>query len=370
MTVADLLTLAGARVVDDVRRAYGETGPFATVALDVGRAKESAPREVERSWRSCLEELRVRGATPRVIADLEARSTDTTRLPGQVRRTVVAVPDAVVLDVEHPVSRSTPPNADIGVLPTLVPLLQRAISWVPYVLVEAGRTSAALHLRVAGRRVEGRDPVGEPGQAGHLQVAGWSDPRWHGDVEEVWRGEPAAVVDQAVALVRATRADVVIVAGELVGRADLVATLRELVRVGVVEVDARARPEGAVGNRDLEAALARRSRDQLDRAVGRIRVNLGVGGAVGPQDVLGCLREGQVETLLLRPQGMARQVLLALGMAPWAGPPASAPVLGIAPAAEVMARAALLTDADVLVVDDRLLELRQGAAATLRWDRR
>jgi hypothetical protein len=371
--VSELLGLAGARVVDEVRSAYTDTGPFTTVALDVGRAKETASHEIELRWRACLEELRVKGAPEPRLAALRACSRSVTKLAGEVRRTVVVAEDRPVLDLEHPVRDPSPPLVEVGVLPTLVPLLQQAKSWVPYVLVEAGRTAASVHVRVAGRPGDWAEPVvGESHHATKVHAGGWSEPKWQVRVEEVWRGNSERVADEATAVVQATGVDLVLVSGDLRVRPGIATALRERTSAEVVEIEVHTLPEGASDDtllRELDDALERRTHSQLDSAVTRIHEGRGLSGAVGLDAVLPCLSDGQVATLLLRPAGLEQEVLVPLREAPWLGPPTVAKSLGIAPAAEVLARASLLTEADVLVVDDDLPELEQGVAASLRWDR-
>lgn len=373
MGVSELLRLAGARVMDDARATYERQGPFTTVSLDVGRATEAAQREIELRWRAALDELRVCGAPTAHLEDLEQRSGDVTHLPGEVRRTVVVAQEGVVLDVDHQVRAPSPPLTGTGPLPTLVPLLRGAASWIPYVVVEAGVTAAALHLRVSGRPGEWvEEVVGAEEHARKVHAGGWSESRWQGHVEEVWRGNTSLVADEAITLVRLTQVELVLVAGDVRVRSQLAQTLRDQVSADVVEVEAHTRPPGAddeMLSDELDEALERRRRLRLDGALTRVREAGGASGAVGMDAVLPCLGDGQVETLLLRPAALEQEVLVPLGEAPWLGPPGGRRSLGIAPAAEVMARAALLTDAEVLVVDEDLPELAQGVAAALRWDR-
>jgi hypothetical protein len=93
---------------------------------------------------------------------------------------------------------------------------------------------------------------------------------------------------------------------------------------------------------------------------------------VGPSAVTQALTQSQVGTLLLRPDAVLPGSVSALREAPWVARGGEVQVpeaLADAPADEALARATLLTDGEVLVVDDDLPELERGCAASLRWDR-
>jgi hypothetical protein len=377
MGVSEVLAQAGARVVDGIRHAYGESGPFTTVSLDVGRARETAAHEVELRWRAAGEQLRDRGAPQEHLRALEELASDVTSLAGEVRRTVVLGASGVLVDVEHQTDQERAALVETGPLPRVVPLLRDAALWVPYVLVEVGRTGASVHLRVSGAQSEwSREVKGESNDARKVPSGGWSHRRWQLHVEEVWRGNAEQAAHEAAHVARAARTDLVLVSGDLRVRPDVVAGVRERLDAEVVEVDLHTLPPGSSHetlDEDLAQALRERQRARLDDALTRVREGQGLGGALGLDAVLPCLSEGQVATLLLRPEALGDTQLVALPEAPYLGPPSGPPAassaLGTAPAAEVLARAALLTEADVLVVDEPVPELGQGVAAALRWDR-
>jgi hypothetical protein len=88
-------------------------------------------------------------------------------------------------------------------------------------------------------------------------------------------------------------------------------------------------------------------------------------------EVVAALAAAQVDTLLLDPSAVDDRTLLALGDAPWV---ATAPeealgaeVLAELPAASALARAALLTDARVVLASAGALPGGTGLGALLRW---
>jgi len=371
MGVAELLALSGKRVLDEVRRVYGEEGPFTTVALDVGRAKENAPHEIDLRWRGALEAARAQGAPSRHLALLEERVGDVTSLPGEVRRTLVACDRGLVLDVEHQAHTSRDVLVAVGALPSLLPLLAEATSWVPYLVVESGRTDASVHLRVAGRGGEwNREISGDDQYARKVHAGGWSELRWQHTAEQVWHGNQSQVADEVERLAHAAGIELLVVTGDVRVRTELAEMLRGRTRADVVQVEAHTLPAGADDTalaQELEEALDRETRARLDRVLERLRADNGSAGAVGLDGVVRALSDAQVATLLLRPTALHTESLVALREAPWLGPPTGSTSLGVAPAADVLARAALLTDGEVLVVDDDVPELDQGVAASLRW---
>ena len=112
-------------------------------------------------------------------------------------------------------------------------------------------------------------------------------------------------------------------------------------------------------------------RDRRD-AVDLLRTRLGQerpAATRGLAAVAEALRQGQADTVFVDVAALEDETLLALGDVPWlaasaddAGP---APVVGEVPAVEALVRAALLTDARILLATRG--DLEAPAAALLRW---
>jgi hypothetical protein len=96
----------------------------------------------------------------------------------------------------------------------------------------------------------------------------------------------------------------------------------------------------------------------------------GTTGVEGIDAVVASLQQSQVQVLLVHPDGLDDRRLPVLAEAPWvAGTPGEQPVeeLATVGAADALVRAAVLTDAEVLVLDDPHPQLGAGIAAVLRW---
>jgi len=112
----------------------------------------------------------------------------------------------------------------------------------------------------------------------------------------------------------------------------------------------------------------------------RASIDDGSAGAVGVAEVTAALQQARVDTLLLDNRMLDdERTLLALDAAPWVATDESerlaAGVIGRIPIAEALARAAVLTDARVVIEEDEPLaddEPRENRAvrdpeAALRW---
>lgn len=372
-----LTDLAGARVIADAKVAYSARGPMSTVWLDVTKAVELAPTEIALRWRAALEGLAAAGAPEHHLTLLRELSEQMPDVPGHARRTVVVADDGVLMDVAYEVALLGPDGWEHGPLPRLVPLLRDAAQWVPYLLVEVGHTEGVLHHRVAGRAGERMTEVaGETDHARKVSPGGWSQRRWQNHVDEVWRGNAQQLAEEAARHAAGTPpVELVVVTGDVQVRPRLVQELKGRTQVEVVELETQTLPAGADDGAlvaGLEEALEGRWERRLAGELDRIREREGVAGAVGPSAVVDCLVQSQVGTLLLRPDALLPGTVSALREEPWVargGEVQVAQALAGAPADEALARAALLTDAEVLVVDDDLPELERGCAASLRWDR-
>jgi hypothetical protein len=368
----------GAGLLQRLHEVYGQRGPFSTVHVDVSRAAEDAAEQVGLRWRAALDALRDAGA-PREHLDAVSRAAEqATDLPGDVQRTVVVNAEGILLDEQIPARTAAAGRAVFGTLPDAVPLLAEATSWVPYVIVQTQRAHAAVALRVAGRSggVE-REVEGEDFHMRKVRVGGWAHRRIQQHAEEVWEGNAEAVAEEVVRVLRRSRAQLVVVAGDVRARQALEAELNETgeVTAEVVGIDANTLPEGSSTealDTGLQEALGEQERRRLDDVLDRLAQGVGRGdtGVEGVPAVVGALQQAKVDVLLLHPGGLVDQQLGALADAPWVATRAEEqPVepLGDAPAGDTLARAAVLTNADVVVLEDPHPQLGDGAAAVLRW---
>jgi Bacterial archaeo-eukaryotic release factor family 2 len=298
-----------------------------------------------------------------------------------VRRTVVVADGEVLLDQQVPGGGpGAEGHAVHGVLPDVVGLVAAAGSWVPYVAVEASRVEASVSLRVAGRAGgEEHHVAGEDFHARKVRVGGWRHDHFQNHAEEVWRGNAEQVAAEVVSLVRRSGARLVVVAGDVRARQALEQELAGETRAEVVGVDVNALAEGSSDDQveeTLAAALSDHQRRRLDSVLDRLAAGLDPESAGGRTAVEGvpavveALQQAQVEVLLLHPVALGDERLAVLAEAPWvATGTGDQPVepLGEAAAADALLRAASLTDAEVLVLEDPHPQLAAGAAAVLRW---
>src|SRR5690606_21388574 len=153
-----------------------------------------------------------------------------------------------------------------------------------------------------------------------VSPGGWSQARFQRSVEEVWQRNQSEVAESIDRIVREHRPEHIFITGDGHARGLLMENIGADALALVIEVDAD-------------------------------------NGASGVTAVVGALQQAQVETLLLHERmSESDRMLLALPEAPWiavgeadafdAGP-------GIPmPAIEALARAALLTDAEVIFIED------------------
>ncbi len=261
-----------------------------------------------------------------------------------------------------------------GSLPALIPLLRERQATVPYILVEASAEGGRIRTFLNRHR----QPAGDlriEGETEHLHKAhggGLARHRHAHHTEEIWKRNETELAETAGELIEREAVPLLVVTGdphvvELVGtalssraRAILVTLASDTLAAGashdaldeLVDSSARhivaARQADAIGRAAAQQAAMNSANDQ------RL------------QPVVHALQQAGVHTLLLDPETLASHSLLALDGQPWiAAVPAEAfgaAILESAPAAEVLARAALATDAEVILVDPGTLPGHAGAA--------
>lgn len=207
--------------------------------------------------------------------------------------------------------------------------------------------------------------------------------RYHRYAENVWKhnqGEVAAAVSD---LIREEHPSFVALAGDVRARQMLTEALSDTERALVIDVDTHTRADGA-DSEELDAAIAR-TLDERRRAVisdvrDRAATDNGSGGTEGIAEVTAALQQARVDTLVLDGRMLDDdRMLLALDAPPWLAIDEAerlgAEVLSAVPAVEALARAAVLTDARVLIEEDepmaddavRVSRAVREPVAALRW---
>ncbi|TFC75934.1 hypothetical protein E3T23_14430 [Cryobacterium cheniae] len=266
-----------------------------------------------------------------------------------------------------------------GPVPGLVPLLIHRPRDLSYVVAEAGRDGGEVTLH----RLSRSQPVARvrvEGDTEFLTKVGSEDDflangRYQHHTEEVWKrneGQIAAAIDEVV---RDSKAELLVLTGDVRARQLLVDQLAPASREVLHVVPTNTRPAGATQeeleadlNRHVAAILAQDEHDALER------LGAGLGSGLSEIDfaaVVRALQQSQVDVLLLAPDRMTEETLIALDREPWLAATSDdalgAGELGSVAAADALIRAAILTDARVMVVSPGELPAETSAAALLRW---
>ncbi len=266
-----------------------------------------------------------------------------------------------------------------GPVPSLLPLLIHRPRDLSYVVAEAGRDGGEITLY----RLSRSQPIAHvrvEGDTEFLTKIGSEDDflangRYQHHTEEVWKrnqGQIAAAIDEVV---HDSKAELLVLTGDVRARQLLVDQLSPASREVLHVVPTNTRPGGAA-QEELEGALNRRigailAQDEHD-ALERLETGRGNGlSEIDFSAVVRTLQQSQVDVLLLAPDHMTGETLIALDREPWLAATSAdalgAGDLGSVSAADALIRAAILTDARVMVVSSGELPAQTSVAALLRW---
>lgn len=351
------------------------TGPFATVAVDVTHVSETAQTELELRVRSVTERLAEMSAADTVVAAVRERLLAD---PGDQhgRALVVAADGSVVTDVPL-VGAPVREVVDVAPLPDLLPLVRQLPGRVPHLVVLVDHLGADVTVSSApGLEMIDESIEGDTQYAHKVKTGGIGDHSFQHSTEDVWRSNAKAVAARVGRLADHAGAAFVLVAGDPQSRPLLVEQLPSAVAALVVTTDEGGRGDGA----DLSGVARRVSElvaEHEARRDAEVREQLDSAGAHGlavhgVDRVLEAMRKGQVETLVLGDDpgddqlatgadplaiGTTVEELGTLGVADGA----------LAPADRVLVRAALATDADVVVLPASVMPGGTTVGAVLRY---
>lgn len=360
----------------DIAGALRQPGSWVTVYHDASMGTADPRGTAAARRRSVLDRLRAAGVPANHLTVVEDALGGTDGVPSPLTRYVLVRDGQVVCNLVTPGAPTGPELAEAGPIPHLLPLLSARPGEIVYLVVEAGRDGGDVSLyrssQVAPQvteQTQGRTDVIHKFGGG-----GWAHLRYLHHTEEIWKQnetELAAVVDR---LVLEHRPRVLVVSGDVRARQLLIDRLAPASRDLVAQLNAHTRADGASEEtlqNFVDAQLDRIATGDRDADLDRLRQELGRDGGSaehGVGSLVHALRQAQVDVLFLDPAVLADRRLLALDGEPWVAtaPEDAAPagILGPVPAAEALARAAALTDANVRLVTG--LD-RSGAAALLRW---
>ncbi len=357
-------------------------GPYATAYFDATRKTEEGAEEVALRWRAQQEDLARDGADGRTLEAMWEAAVAADHAPGEHGRMLVGRDG----QVRHDALLPFPPRwqgSRWSPLPHLMPMVAQLAPLVPHVVAIVDRTGG--EVVVTGPRsrteqeVEGSEyPVHKTG------AGGWSSLRYQHSTEHTWKANARAVARRVDDAVRQTRARLVVVAGDVWERADLLRELEDEARAVAVEVEEGSRHAGADNDalqirvdRLVAEIAARDDLEVIDRFIeARGRARAGVSDVLAVQglaDTVEAFQKAQVDTLLIVDDPSSE-------VEAWFGPD---PVL-VALAAEdlrqlgvpdpsrdrldaALVRAAIGTDAAIVTLTPHQLPLADGIGASLRY---
>ncbi|WP_445445169.1 baeRF2 domain-containing protein [Clavibacter sp. km3a] len=363
-------------------------GPWVQVHLDDSVDTADPPQVLETRRKSVIDRLARDGASEEDLAQVSSALAHEPAPGGPRTRVILVESGELVVDESIPGIPTEPEEAGVVPVPDLVPLLEREPERIVYVVVETSRDGGEVRVLRAGpdeliaeRAVEGRTDTLHP-----VKTGGWRQDRLQHHAEEIWRQTQGELAERIDDVVRRHRPRLLVVAGDIRARQLLEGELGPEPRAILAVEPTNTRADGADPTAleerirtELQRILAEGERDVLDRVAehdGR-----GDGWAetrVGA--VVRALASAQVDTLVLDADALRDERLLALSAAPWI---ATAPedalgaeILGRVPAHVALTRAALLTDARVVLTDSTSAPDGEDAiglpgagsvAALLRW---
>lgn len=347
--------------------------------LDVSRDVPDPAGTISSRATSLADRLRRDGAPQGDVDALVDVVTDDPGVAAPVQRYVVVEDGEVVLDEVLPGPAKAAATAGHGALPDVLPLVAHRPVDLTFVVAQVGRDGGGFRVfRFGHAEPEGDQHVqGRTDTLHKVRGGGWSHKRWQDHTEELWRQNLSEVATALDETVRRTGAGLVVVSGDIRARQLLETELSEETKglLSVAPVDTRA-PEASDDALvdQVEVALARVLATRTHDAVDLLRTHAGRGDGQAVTrlgEVVTALAAAQVDTLLLDPGALDDRTVHALGDAPWVATAPEdalgAPVLGSVPAASGLARAAVLTDARVVLAAAGSLPGDGGVAALLRW---
>lgn len=358
---------------------FKKDGPWITVYVDASTGTVDTLRAAEALPDRVRESLDQQGASDADLAAVEEAVAPATGLPAPVSRFVLVRAGSVELNEVLPGPLQGPPVVEVGLIPNLVPLLRHRGDDFPYIVAEVGRDGGEIRLQHARRDgvAEERAVAGERENLKKVPTGGWSQGRYQHHTEEIWRRNADEIAAEIDRVVRATKARLLIIAGDIRARELVLDQLAEASRTIASTVDSHTRTGGA-DREVLRTEIAKRVAEVWARQQQTILERLAtlqgqqhVEAAAGLGEVVNALQQAQVGTLLLEETALQDHKVLALTDEPWVATageqPVSGQLLGKLAVAPALVRAAALTDARVLLVPPGVLPGGKGVAAVLRW---
>ncbi|MHA7156323.1 baeRF2 domain-containing protein [Arthrobacter sp. TMN-50] len=357
---------------------YKRSGPWCTIYTDASTGVGDSLHADDARPDAVTTALDRAGADK---PDLKAIRTALTRsakgLSDPVARFLLVNDGEVVVDEFLPGRLVMSEVLDVGPVPNLVPLVRHRPEEFAYVVAEVGRDGGVIHLHRANTTDdESTEVEGFTENLKKIPGGGASRGGYQHRTENIWRANAVEIAGEIDRVVRGSRARLLVVAGDIRARNLVAEQLSEASKSLLSVIESHTRTDGAdrdafarqVASRVAACIAAGQNLllERLDNQRGREHP----GSVTGLGAVVHALQQAQVGTLLIERSAWDEQRLLALAAEPWlaasTSETAGVEVIGAIPAPSALLRAAVLTDADVVLFPSGALDPHR-IAALLRW---
>jgi release factor family 2 len=355
-------------------------GPCATVCADVTHTTENADTELDLRVRALTAQLAEQGAPEAVIEAVRGRLLEGNEGgdAGTFRgRAVIVGPDGAVLFDSPLADAPRTETAEWSPLPDVRTVLRALPGRVPHIVVVADRVGADITVATApGLPTVEKSVEGDTFLMRKVQGGGWAHHRYQHTAENVWIQNAQQVVDEIDALVEPTGARFVLIAGDIRARQIFTDRATPKIQAVLVDMNEGGRAEGAdrsVIDERVAELVAEHEAAEDAKVLEQIEAASAHGLAVtGTALVVEALRKAQVETLVLADEPSGEELLIGLSPLEIGVDADDMSALGVTDAARVpadraMVRAAVGSDAQVVVVPQAALPGGIPAAAVLRY---
>lgn len=342
-----------------LRDLLAEPGDWSTVYTDGPQGEP--PGAVESRMRS-LKDGMLEAGIPDADAEAAVEALpDDTGTPAPSARWLLIGDGRIVADTGWATARRGPERLSFGAFPDVVPLLLHRADETRILVVETARDGADLSLQRLGRAAPEHEQQvsGEDHPITKVHPGGWSQARFQRSVEEVWQRNQDEVATEVDRIMRSHQPSHIFVTGDAHVRGLLLESISPEALAVVVEVDVITRAAGADDSMLVEAideTVSKAHDSRVSALRDRAAERDGVGGASGLSAVVEALQQAQVDTLLLDERMSDSSTLLALPAEPWIAVSAAdsfdagegVPL----PAIQALVRAAVLTDAELVFLEE------------------
>lgn len=388
-------------VLEKYSRLFSQDGTWCTVLADAGTGTVDSLEATDIRPGQVRDRMLDAGAPAADARAVEQALQPLEGFPNPVARFVLVHNGQVVADEVLPGQRVDSPYVQVGEVPDLLPLIRYEADDLPVVMVSADRTGADISLQFSRRGGTAGEPEiqlttqGSTENIHKVPGGGWAQRKYQQRTEDIWRKNADEVAAEIDRLVEAERPALVAIGGDQRARQFVMDQLSERSRSIASFVETHTRAGGAdpgILQSSVEKLLAEKLAHEQRAMLDRLAQEKGreqPAAAFGLADVVHALQQAQVETLLLSETlatdntaghtatesgpattGAAASMVV-LDASPWIAleeaEALGANVLGKAPVANALVRAAALTDAKVELLPSGALPKGTQAAALLRW---